>query len=336
MVGTRVLRALVGRRIRNVAMSIRRNQTNAVSAGSDCVRNAMSIDVEDYFHVTALAGSVDRADWNRMEYRAESNTARLLEILADHGVCATFFVLGWVARRSPNLVREIHRAGHEVASHGMSHKLVFTQSHAEFSRETRDSKALLEDLIGEHVAGYRAATYSITHVSLWALDVIRDLGFQYDSSIFPIRHDLYGTPNAPWRPSLIGPPSGSTIVEFPLSPVDFLGIRLPVSGGGYFRLLPYWLTKAGLHKLNHELSEPFVFYLHPWEIDPGQPVIKVGLKSRLRHYTNLSVCEDRFQTLLRDFSFTTVKDVLSHRGFMENTNSKPPMPTYQSSKLKND
>jgi polysaccharide deacetylase family protein (PEP-CTERM system associated) len=291
-------------------------------AGSERICNAMSIDVEDYFHVAALAGSVDRSDWDRMEYRAESNTTRLLEILSDHGICATFFVLGWVALRSPNLVREIHRAGHEVASHGMSHKPVFRQSHAEFTQETRDSKALLEDLIGEHVAGYRAATYSITQRSLWALDVIRDLGFQYDSSIFPIRHDLYGIPDAPLRPNWMGTPSGSTIVEFPMSTVDFLGVRMPVSGGGYFRLLPYWLSKAGLRKLNHQLNVPFVFYLHPWEIDPGQPVIKVGLKSRFRHYTNLSVCEDRFRTLLRDFSFTTVKDVLSQRGFIENADSK--------------
>lgn len=272
--------------------------------------NAMSIDVEDYFHVAALSGAISRDRWDGMEYRAEANTRRLLEIFAAANVKSTFFVLGWVARRSPDLVREIHRAGHEVASHGMSHKLIYTQSPAEFASETRESKALLEDIIGGPVLGYRAATYSITKRSLWALDVLCDVGFKYDSSIFPIQHDLYGIPGAAREPSSILAPGGARIVEFPLSAVRIAGVRVPVSGGGYFRLLPYLVTKYGLNKVNRNDKRPFAFYLHPWEVDADQPRIKVDWFSRFRHYNNIDRCERRLVRLLRDFKFTTMCQVL--------------------------
>ena len=246
------------------------------------IQNAMTVDVEDYFHVAALANSIDRSKWNEMEYRAEASTRRLLDLFEGSGIRATFFVLGWVARRSPELIREIARRGHEVASHGMSHKLVFNQTPEEFRSETFESKALLEDIVGAPVLGYRASTYSITRRSLWALDTLVEAGFQYDSSIFPIKHDVYGIPDAAVIPSRITTPSGASIVEFPMSTAPMFGAKLPVSGGGYFRLLPYWLTRAGLRKLNRELGRPFIFYLHPWEVDPDQPRVRTSLKSRLR------------------------------------------------------
>jgi len=279
-------------------------------SASASVINAMSVDVEDYFHVAALAASVDRSRWNDMEYRAEASTRRLLDLFDEFNLKSTFFVLGWVARRSPALIREIHERGHEVASHGMSHLLVYNQTPQEFAAETFESKALLEDIIGASVLGYRASTYSITKRSLWALDILKEAGFLYDSSIFPIRHDLYGIPDAPQEPSRIRTPKGASIVEFPMSTAPMFGTRLPVSGGGYFRLLPYWLTRAGLRKLNHSLGRPFIFYLHPWEVDPGQPRVRTSFKSRLRHYTNLDRTEARLRRLITEFRFAPVREVL--------------------------
>lgn len=272
--------------------------------------NAMTVDVEDYFHVAALAGAIDRSHWDKMEYRVEGNTRRLLDLFEKHGIAATFFVLGWVARRSPELIREIHRRGHEVASHGMSHLLVYNQTPEQFAAETHESKALLEDIIGVPVLGYRASTYSITKRSLWALDILKEAGFQYDSSIFPIRHDVYGIPDASPVPSMMRTPKGASIVEFPMSTAPMFGMRMPVSGGGYFRLLPLWLTRAGLNKLNRKMSRPFIFYLHPWEIDQGQPRIKASRLSRFRHYTNIDRCEMRLTRLMDDFRFGRVRDVL--------------------------
>ena len=280
----------------------------------------MTVDVEDYFHVAALSQSIDRSQWNQMEYRAEASTRLLLDLFDSSQIKATFFVLGWVAKRSPELIREIHGRGHEVASHGMSHKLVYNQTPDEFSSETFESKALLEDIIGARVLGYRASTYSITNRSLWALDILKEAGFVYDSSIFPIHHDLYGIPDAPQVPSRIATPKGATLVEFPMSTAPMFGIRLPVSGGGYFRLLPYWLTRAGLRKLNFQLQRPFIFYLHPWEVDPAQPRIKTGFKSRLRHYTNLSRCEVRLRRLIAEFRFAPVRDVLKSQQLLTVSN----------------
>ena len=289
------------------------------------IRNVMSIDVEDYFHVAALAEAIDRSDWERMEYRAESSTDRLLQIFADKNVRATFFVLGWVARRSPKLVRKIQRAGHEVASHGMSHQLIYTQTPEEFARETQEAKSLLEDQLGAPVLGYRAATYSITRRSLWALDIIHDLGFRYDSSIFPIRHDLYGIPGSSVAPGKIETPSGARIVEFPISTVDVFGTRQPIAGGGYFRLFPYWLTRAGLRRVNQQERRPFVFYLHPWEVDPDQPVVQVGWRSRFRHYNNLKRTEQRLIRLLEEFDFGTMHESLQALGLLETASADPPL-----------
>jgi polysaccharide deacetylase family protein (PEP-CTERM system associated) len=281
------------------------------------VVNAFSIDVEDYFQVSALAPAVPRESWPAWEYRVERNTEVILNLLAERGIRGTFFVLGWCAERSPELVRRIAAQGHEIACHGFSHQLIYGQSEAEFREETRRAKRFLEDTIGAPVTGYRAASFSITKRSLWALDVLIDLGFEYDSSVFPIRHDRYGIPGASREIGPIAAPSGRTIVEFPMSAASFGGVQVPVSGGGYFRLLPYAVTRAGLRQINERRGQPFTFYLHPWEVDPGQPRVKVGLLSRFRHYNNLHKCEARLRRLLGEFRFSTMRDVLETRGMLK-------------------
>jgi polysaccharide deacetylase family protein (PEP-CTERM system associated) len=278
--------------------------------------NAFTVDVEDYFHVAALSSSITRESWPEREYRVEANTERLLALLAEQGVRGTFFVLGWVAERSPALVTRIAQAGHEIACHGLSHQLIYTQSPQEFRDETTRAKGRLEELLGQPVFGYRAASFSVTRDSLWALDVLIDLGFRYDSSIFPIRHDRYGLPGAAPEPSVLTAPSGRTLVEFPLSAASFFGLKVPVSGGGYFRILPYWLTRTGLRQINERGGRPFTFYLHPWEVDPGQPRIDVGAFSRFRHYTNLARTEGRLRRLLKDFAFTSMREALELQGLL--------------------
>lgn len=280
------------------------------------VTNAMTVDVEDYFHVSAFAGAIDKRDWSTLEYRAEGSTGRLLELFADRGVRATFFVLGWVAARSPQLLRRIQAAGHEIACHGLEHELVYRQSREVFRRETAESRDMIEQVVGAPVLGYRAASYSITRESLWALDVLCELGFAYDSSIFPVRHDRYGIPDASRVPGLIKAPGGASIVEFPLSALRLAGMSVPVAGGGYFRLLPYSFTRWALRRINDVEGSPFIFYLHPWEIDPGQPRIRAGALSRFRHYTNLEACEARLKDLLSRFRFGSASDVLAGLGLL--------------------
>lgn len=271
----------------------------------------MTVDVEDYFHVSALADSIPRSSWPTMEFRADTSTRRLLDMFDEASTKATFFVLGWVAEKSPELVKEIARRGHEIACHGWSHELVYAQERAVFREEAQRCKALLEDLTGQRVLGYRAASYSITERSLWALDDLIDLGFAYDSSIFPIRHDRYGIPDADPVPGPVAAPSGRRIVEFPLSTAEVLGQRVPCSGGGYFRIFPYPVTRYLLRTVNSAARLPFVFYLHPWEVDPEQPRIRTGWLSRFRHYTNLSVCAARLKRLMAEFDFGAVRDVLA-------------------------
>lgn len=280
--------------------------------------NALTFDVEDYYHVTALAKAVPRERWELMPRRVEANTARLLELLAEQRVHATFFVLGWVAERNPGLVRRIAAAGHEIACHGYSHQLVYQQSREDFYRETALAKTILEDQAQASVRGYRAATYSVVSESLWALDVLAELGFGYDSSIFPVRHDLYGIPGAERAPHVRSQQNGRTIIEFPLSTVPLGSYRLPVAGGGYFRMLPLAVTRWAVRRVNGE-GLPFIFYLHPWELDPGQPRIRVALRSRVRHYTNLGRCEQRLRRLLSEFQFGTVTDVLDRLGLLPAT-----------------
>ncbi|MCC7258501.1 MAG: DUF3473 domain-containing protein [Gammaproteobacteria bacterium] len=274
------------------------------------LQGAFTVDVEDYFQVDAFADCIDPGAWDGFTPRVTRNTRELLDLLDSRGVKGTFFVLGWVARREPGLVREIAARGHEVASHGMSHQRVVTQTPAVFRAETRDSKRLLEDQVQAPVIGYRAATYSITRESLWALDILVEEGFRYDSSIFPIRHDRYGIPDATIRPHRLVTPQGQGLAEFPLSVAHVAGLNLPVSGGGYFRLLPYAVTAWGLRRVL-AAGRPVVFYLHPWEIDPGQPrVAGARLRSRFRHYLNLRRTRARLERLLGDFRFGTMRDCL--------------------------
>lgn len=275
------------------------------------VVNAMSVDVEDYFHVSVFDGVIPRTQWSRMESRVVANTMRMLDLFDEHRVRSTFFVLGWVGERHPDLVRTIAQRGHEVASHGYAHRLIYDQTHSAFRDDVRRAKLLLEDACGRPVAGYRAPSYSITPRSLWALDILIEEGYEYDSSIFPIRHDRYGIPVSERRPYLIQRRAG-TLVEVPGSTTQLAALNLPVAGGGYFRILPYRWTRWGISRVNRREGRAAVFYLHPWEIDPEQPRLSAGWLGRFRHYRNLDQTEARLRQLLRDFRFDTVATVVAH------------------------
>lgn len=279
------------------------------------MNNVLSVDVEDYFHVAALSETIKVEQWSEISPRVVNNTKRLLDIFDRNNVKATHFVLGWVAERFPNLIREIDSRGHEVASHGYSHQLVYEQTPELFHAETLKSKEILEDILGKKIIGYRAASYSITKKSLWALDILSELGFKYDSSIFPIHHDRYGIPGAETLPHLLKTSGGNQIVEFPLTTTSIFGIKMPAAGGGYFRLYPYLLSKYLLQKAQNA-GKPIVFYLHPWEIDYEQPRVNVGLLSRFRHYNNLHKCEHRLDKLLSDFAFGTMQESLTSQALI--------------------
>jgi polysaccharide deacetylase family protein (PEP-CTERM system associated) len=273
------------------------------------VMNAMTIDVEDYFHVSAFASVVSPAEWPGLDSRVTDSTERVLGVLEQAGVHATFFVLGWVAERFPGLVRRISDDGHEIASHSFDHGLVYDKSAEAFREDLRRAAAALHDACGVRVRGYRAPSYSITERSMWALDVLAEEGYEYDSSIYPIHHDRYGVPT--WTRHIHTMERASrTMWELPGSTVRHFGVNLPVGGGGYFRLLPYGWTRRGIRRLNDVEGQPAVFYLHPWELDPGQPRLNVGLATRIRHYHNLAATEGRLRELLRDFRFGPVRDVL--------------------------
>lgn len=284
------------------------------------IQNVLTVDVEDYFQVSAFANTIKQDEWGEHPLRVASNTHKLLDLFDEYQVKATFFILGWVAEREKNLVLEIAKRGHEVACHGYSHQLVYNQTPEVFQQETVRAKSILEDIIQQPVLGYRAASYSITEKSLWALDILAESGFVYDSSIFPVRHDRYGMPDTPEYPYHLMTPAGHSIIEFPLSTAKFLNYRLPVAGGGYFRLYPYWLSRMGLKQINRQ-QQPFIFYLHPWEIDPDQPRISASLFSRFRHYNNLDKCETRLRNLMSDFQFATTWDVLSALGLTDTSGS---------------
>jgi polysaccharide deacetylase family protein (PEP-CTERM system associated) len=279
--------------------------------------NALTVDVEDYFQVEAFAGVIDRGNWEVFPRRVARNTDRILDIFADVGVSATFFTLGWVAERHPELVRRIIADGHELASHGSDHFRADQQSPEEFREDVRRSKELLEDIGGTAVAGYRAPTFSVGAKSRWAHRILAEEGFRYSSSVYPIAHDLYGAPAAPRRPFCPRP----GFIEIPLTTVRMFGRNFPSAGGGYFRLLPYRVSRIALRKAGNELRTPCVFYLHPWEIDPGQPrQMQAPLQSQLRHYLNLSRTEDRLRRLLQDFRWTRMD-----RLFLDGTNPQPPL-----------
>jgi polysaccharide deacetylase family protein (PEP-CTERM system associated) len=323
--------------------------------------NILTIDLEDYFQVHAFSDVIKFDDWGNYECRIEGNTDRLLELLDSvpspqhlithslnnsltQKVQGTFFVLGWIAERYSGLVRRIQKEGHEIACHGYAHKLIYTQSKEEFRQDVRKAKTILEDLTGSEVIGYRAPSYSITNKSRWAFEILAEEGFKYDSSIFPIRHDFYGIPNAPRFPFVISLNGNSNVefsvlncefkkcqnrefeinnslthllnnskalIEFPMSTLRFLGQNFPISGGGYFRLFPYSLVRKGLKRINEKENKPFIFYAHPWEFDTDQPRIRGAAHlSKFRHYVNLGKTKGKFRDLLKDFNFSSVKGIL--------------------------
>lgn len=280
------------------------------------ITNAMTVDVEDYYQVEAFTKYIDRSQWGEFASHVDKNTNLILEMLGEKNIKATFFTLGCVAERSPALVRKIVDSGHEIASHGYSHEAIYKQTPEKFRQETVRSKAILEDISQAPVRGYRAATYSITNKSLWALDILVEAGFVYDSSIFPIHHDRYGIADIDPLPHKLTTPQGKSLVEFPISTLDTGLINLPVAGGGYFRLFPYRFTKWALGKVNDRGNE-FVFYIHPWELDQTQPVIEEADPiTRFRHYNNIKRCKLRFDNLLSDFQFDTLWSVLEQKGLV--------------------
>ena len=276
-------------------------------ARSGGICNAMTVDVEDYFQVQAFAGCIDRSAWESFPRRVEANTEKVLRLFADAGVSATFFVLGWVAERYPELIRTIVTEGHELASHGYAHIPVYEQTSDAFRSDVRRTKKLLEDTGGERVRGYRAASFSIGANTLWALDVLADEGYEYSSSIYPVTHDLYGMPSAP---RFAFRPRQDRFLEVPMTTLSLFGRNFPCSGGGYFRLVPYSMSRRALRWVNERDRQACVFYFHPWEIDPGQPRPDgAPLKSRVRHYVNLHRMEERLCCLLRDFAWGRMDQV---------------------------
>lgn len=266
--------------------------------------NVFSVDVEDYFHVEAFSDIVSRDAWPSYSLRVEANTQRVLDLLDEHHVEATFFVLGWVAERMPHLVREIASRGHELACHSYWHRLIYKLSPQEFASDTFRAKEVIEQAAGQRVFGYRAPSYSVTRNSLWALEILTECGFTFDSSIFPIRHDVYGIPDAPRGPFQVATPSGR-LTEYPITTFRMgAGPNFPVGGGGYLRLLPFWYTRLGALRAAAE-NVPLIAYVHPWEVDPDQPRLPGRPRSRLRHYTNLSRMHARLDALLRLGTFTS-------------------------------
>ena len=277
---------------------------------SFAMMNALTVDVEDYFQVSAMAPHIARDSWDAQPCRVERNVQRLLAMFAQHDARATFFTLGWIAERYPQLVRDIVAGGHELASHGYGHLRASEQSRNDFTEDVQRAKALLEDIGGKAVRGYRAPSFSIGHSNPWAFDVLLEAGYQYSSSVYPVQHDHYGMPDAPRFPYAARP----GLLEIPITTTRVMGRNLPAGGGGYFRLAPYKLSRWALRRVNSIDQRPAIFYMHPWEIDPGQPrVAGTDMKTRFRHYVNLSRTEARLGRLLHDFKWGRVDEVFDLR-----------------------
>lgn len=278
------------------------------------IRNALTIDVEDYFQVSALARYIGRTSWDQQPCRVERNVHRILDMLDAAQVKATFFTLGWIAERYPDLVRHIAKRGHEIASHGYGHSRASEQSRDEFKSDVNDAKALLEDLSGQAVKGYRAPSFSIDERNLWALEILRESGYRYSSSIYPVKHDHYGMPNAP-RFAFSPIQHDEEFLELPATTVRFFGRNLPAAGGGFFRLLPYACSRWLLKRVNLVDRQSCIFYFHPWEIDPEQPRPGgLDAKTRFRHYVNLKHTEARLRRLMSDFSWGRVDQIFLQGG----------------------
>lgn len=271
------------------------------------VVNGLTIDVEDYYHVEAFQSVIRRENWDGYERRVYNSTLKILDLLARQGIQATFFILGWVAERTPGIVKEIQAAGHDIGSHGYAHQRIYQQTPDEFAADLRRSLDVIEEITGTKVLGFRAPSFSVTKRSLWAIEILQSFGLAYDSSVFPIIHDIYGIPDAPRHPYQIA----QGFWEFPMSTVRILGKNMPIGGGAYFRVFPYWLTRWGIRHLN-SAGEPAIVYLHPWELDPGHPRIKTSALNHFRHYANLEKTEARLAALCRDFRFTSLRGLLNH------------------------
>ncbi len=269
-------------------------------------KQALTVDVEDYFHVSAFEKAIDKADWNNLELRVETNTYRLLELFEQKQAKCTFFTLGWVAERCPNLIKAIVDQGHELASHGFAHQRATEMTPEQFLADVSKSKQILEDASGQAIIGYRAPSFSINDSNTWVYEVLAELGFEYSSSTYPIEHDLYGVPN--WPRFKYQRDEG--IIEIPVPTVRKNERNTGIGGGGYFRLYPYWLSKRRIDNYLNTEQQPYSFYFHPWEIDPEQPrVAGASIKSRLRHYLNLSRMEGKVERLLEDYQWDTMKSV---------------------------
>jgi len=275
--------------------------------------NALTVDVEEYFHPNAMDSAVRPDQWDALPHRVERNTISVLDLLDELNTRATFFVLGWVAERWPKLIAEVARRGHEVACHGFAHRLVYKLGARGFRDDVVRGKEALENCIGARVPGFRAASYSIVASTPWALDILVEAGFEYDSSIFPIRHDIYGIPGFSRFPVRVKCGAGE-ILEIPPSTVRLLGKNWPVAGGGYFRLLPYQVTTWAIRRLNERERRPAMVYVHPWEFDVAQPRLAAGRASRLRQYTNLHKTEPRLRRLLSEFRFAPIRDAILNGG----------------------
>jgi len=272
------------------------------------VSNCITVDVEDYFHTEAMSSVVTRGQWDLQPTRVERNTKLLFDLFAAHQVRGTFFFLGWVAERFPRLVREAADLGHEIACHSYWHRLVNRLTPEEFREDTRRAKEVIEDAAGTKVFGYRAPNFSIVNGTEWATEILADLGFAYDSSVQPIKHDLYSNPTGMRVPERI---AGGKLMEFPIATLAMGNRNMPVGGGGYFRILPYRYTHYGLSRLNKENDVPIVFYIHPWEIDPQQPRLSASIRARFRQYTGLKRNADKLERLLKDFRFAPIMEVFS-------------------------
>jgi polysaccharide deacetylase family protein (PEP-CTERM system associated) len=287
------------------------------------MRHALTIDLEEFFQIHALSDVVPVRSWDTFTSTVRANTEKILDLLDQASISATFFCLGWIAERNRQLIRDIHARGHEIACHGHLHQIITSQTPPVFREDVSRAKGVLEECTGSPVLGYRAPTYSITGKTLWALDVLEELGFLYDSSIFPIYHDNYGIPDAPRHPHRL---PGRALVEFPISTLRMGSVNIPVSGGGYFRLFPYPVTRAALRYLER-CGEPFIFYLHPWEIDRSNPRLDGMTRlSRFRTYVGIHRSLARFRTLIGDFSFSTVQNVLQDRGLLALPDVEAPHP----------
>lgn len=271
--------------------------------------NAISVDVEEYFHVEAFAGTIDPKSWGDFESRVERSVDRILELFQNHGTRGTFFILGWIAERQPGLVTKIADAGHEIGCHGFGHQRIHRQTPEQFRQDIRRARSLLTELARKPVRCYRAPSFSVTKTTLWALDVLAEESLDIDSSIFPVIHDLYGMPGGKRFPYWETTPGGKRIFEFPPSTIRLANNNWAAGGGGYLRLFPYRLTRWAIRHLNDKENQPAMVYFHPWELDPSQPRVSAPLRSKLRHYVNLSKTENKIKCLLKDFQFNTVSEV---------------------------